>query len=244
MDNTNGETVAGGSNAAHSAVMNATATEGKIELLGKDIIKKDQDGIRKSLVKLDMSIHANAVQCLLHAKENGDTSLMRRLLVDIIDAKSGYRRQGLIAWMREFSPMELHGDVIKLTGMANGERKPFRIEEANKTAFTSLAGAREFVGERPVFRDNITSAVERAVKQYKAAVENTVVEPGQPAKPKDPTKPFLSALHMDKLEDGFAKIEGIVNDLNAIPDATKEVYDAQQQLKKAEMANEAAKADA
>lgn len=231
-----------GAQSAHLAVVKASATEGKITLLGKDVIKRDQDGIRRSMVKLDASVHANAVQCLLHAEATGDTSLMRRLLVDIIDAKSGYRRQGLIAWMREFSPMELSGDVIKLTGTINGERKPFRVDEANKTAFTELAGAREFVGERPVFRDNITSQVERAVKAYRAAAENTLVEPGKSARPKDAKKPFLSALHMDKLEDGFAKIEGIVAEINALPDSTKDVYDANAQLEKATAAQKAAEA--
>ena len=136
--------------------------------------------------------------------------------------------------------MELHKDIIKLTGLLNGERKPFRVEEANKTAFTSLTSAQEFVGERPLFRDNIVGAVERAVKAYKAAVENTLVEPGQPAKPKDAKKPFLSALHMDKMEDGMSKIEGITAELNALPDSTKDVYDANVQLQKAQAAQEAA----
>lgn len=234
------QAVVEGTNGAHAAVVEASATDGAITLLDKEVIKKDQDGIRRSLIKLDASIHANAVQCLLHAQKHNDTSLFRRLLVDIVDAKSGYRRQGLIAWMREFSPMELHGDVIKLTGMIDGERKPFRVTEANKTPFTDLKSAQEFVGERPVFRDNLTSQVDRAVKAYKAAVENTIVEPGKPARAKDPKKPFINALHMDKLEDGFAKIGGIINELNALPDSTKDVYDARVQMQKAEAAQKAA----
>jgi hypothetical protein len=81
-------------------------TDIALVLLEKGAIKSDQDGIRVSLKDLDKRIHMNAVQCLLHAEKHGDTSLMRRLLVDIIDAKSGYRRQGIIAWMKEFSPTE------------------------------------------------------------------------------------------------------------------------------------------
>lgn len=205
-------------------------------LLGKDTIKKDQDSIRANLLHLDSQIHANAVQCLLHAEKHGDTSLMRRLLVDIIDAKSGYRRQGIIAWMREFSPMELSGDVIKLTGTLNGEPRPFRCELANLTPFTELSSAKEFVAERPVFRDNVTSMVDRAVKAYRSAVENTIVTPGQAPKPKDPKKPFFNGIHLDKMEDAFAKIEGIMTELTANPDATKDVYDARQALAKAETA--------
>ena len=45
-----------GANGAHMAVIEASATDGKITLLDKEIIKKDQDGIRTSLVKLDASI--------------------------------------------------------------------------------------------------------------------------------------------------------------------------------------------
>lgn len=239
MPNNNGAHIEGGAQGAHAAVIDAAVAE-TLKLLDKEVIKKDQDGIRRSLVKLDASIHANAVQCLLHAEKHNDTSLFRRLLVDIVDAKSGYRRQGLIAWMRKFSPMELHGDVIKLTGTIDGVRKPFRCEEANKTAFTDLKEADEQVGERPVFRDNITGAVERAVKAYKAAVENTLIVPGKPAVAKDPKKPFLNALHMDKLEDGMAKIGLIAAELNALPDSTKDVYDARVQMQKAEAAQEAA----
>lgn len=220
---------------AVSEVIKASAVTGVPTLLGKEVIKKDQDGIRVNLVQLDGQIHANAVQCLLHAEKHGDTSLMRRLLVDIIDAKSGYRRQGIIAWMREFSPMELSGDVIKLSGTLNGEPRPFRCEQANLTPFTELSSAKEFVVERPVFRDNLTSQVDRAVKAYRNAVENTVISPGQAPKPKDPKKPFFNGLHLDKMEDAFAKIEGIMTELSALPDATKDVYDARQALAKAEL---------
>lgn len=221
--------------AAHKAVVNASAVEGLPILQTPLVIKKDQDGIRVSLVKLDASIHANAVQCLLHAEKHGDTSLMRRLLVDIIDAKSGYRRQGVIAWMREFSPMELKGDVITLSGMINGEKRPFRCEDANKTPFTQLASAREMVPLRPIFKDNLTSKVDRATREFKAAVENTLLTPGQEPKPKEAGKPFYNGIHLDKMEDGFAKIEGILAEMNSWNDSTKEVFVAREGLKKAEL---------
>lgn len=216
------------------------AAVAKLTLMASGDVKKQQDGIRVSLVKLDAAIHENAVQCLLHAEKHGDTSLMRRLLVEIVDAKSGYRRQGIIAWMREFSPMELKGDVIQLTGTINGERRPFRVEEANATPFTELAGAKEMVGERPIFRDNLTSQIDRAIRNYRAAVENTVIEPGKPPRAKDPKKPFYDGIHLDKIEAGFDKMEAVLAEITAFPDATKDVYDARTQLKKAELLNETA----
>lgn len=218
-----------------SEVVLATAVEGLPALLEKAVIKKDQDGIRVSLIKLDARIHANAVQCLLHAEKHGDTSLMRRLLVDIVDAKSGYRRQGLIAWMRQFSPMELKGDNITLSGTIDGERRSFKIEEANKTPFTSLASAREMLATRPVFKDNLTSKMERAIKEYRAAVENTILEPGQPPKPKDIKKPFYNGIHLDKMESFFDTVEGQLSEVLSWNDSTKDVFVAREQLAKAEL---------
>lgn len=223
-------------------VAKSVAVEGLPSLLEKSVIKKDQDGIRTSLIKLDARIHANAVQCLLHAEKHGDTSLMRRLLVDIVDSKSGYRRQGLIAWMREFSPMELKGDNITLSGVVNGERRPFRVEEANKTPFTSLASAREMVQSRPIFKDNLTSKVERAIKEYRAAIENTLITPGQPPAPKDPSKPFYDGINMDKMDLFFDKLDGDLNEVLSWQDGTKDVRVARDALRKAEIeAAEAAK---
>lgn len=219
-----------------SEVVTASAVVGLPDLLDKLAIKKDQDGIRKSIVKIDVAIHANAVQCLMHAEKHGDTSLMRRLLVDIIDAKSGYRRQGVIAWMREFSPMELSGDVIKLTGTINGERRPWRIEEANKTHFTSLASARELVPMRPVFKDNLTSKMERAIKEYRAAIDNTLIVQGQPPKPKDVKKPFYDGIHLDKMDNAFDKIEAELNALASWNDSTKDARTAQETVVKANLA--------
>lgn len=216
-------------------VVKSTAVEGMPHLLEKAVIKKDQDGIRVSLVKLDGRIHANAVQCLLHADKHGDTSLMRRLLVDIVDAKSGYRRQGLIAWMRQFSPMELKGDNITLSGTIDGERRPFKIEEANKTPFTSLASAREMLAMRPVFKDNLTSKMERAIKEYRAAVENTIIEPGKPPAPKDVKKPFYDGIHLDKMEQFFDTVEGQLSEVLSWADSTKDIYTARDALKKAEL---------
>lgn len=204
-------------------------------LLEKSVIKADQDGIRSSIIKIDAAIHSNAVQCLMHAEKHGDTSLMRRLLVDIIDAKSGYRRQGVVAWMREFSPMELVGDVIKLTGTINGERRPWQIEKANETHFTSLASAREMVPMKPVFKDNLTSKVERASKEYRAAIENTLIVPGQKPVPKDAKKPFYDGIHLDKMDEAFDKIEAILADVQSWNDSTKDARGAAETLKKAEL---------
>lgn len=210
------------------------------KLLGVTVIKTDQDGIKSDLGSMDARIHANAVQCLMHAEKHGDTSLMRRLLVDIVDAKSGYRRQGLIAWMKEFSPMRLEGDNIKLNGMKDGAKQPFNLERAHLTFFADLSSAREMVPLRPIFRDGLTSKLERAVKEYKDAVANTIIEPGQAPRPKVVGKPFYQGERMDKIEASFDKITGIVAEITAWRDPSKDIFSAEQALLKARLESDQA----
>lgn len=205
-------------------------------LWDKETIKTDQNAIRISLVKLDAAIHQNAVQCMLHAEKHGDTSLMRRLLVDIVDAKSGYRRQGIIAWMKEFSPMRLNGDVINLSGMDGEVRQAFRCDLANKTPFTSLASAAERVVFKPIYKDNLTANIARAVKQYKEAIANTKIVPGSAPVPIDAKKPFYDGIHLDKMETGFDQIEKIVGEFFSFGDDTKVAREAHEKQRAAELA--------
>lgn len=203
------------------------------ELLSPAEIKKDQDGIRRTLTKLDAQIHANAIQCMLHCEKHRDTSLMRRLLVDIIDAKSGYRRQGLIAWMRQYSPMELSGDTINLSGMKDGKERPFDVQKAAETPFWSLT--REIAVVRPIYQESVLNKIEAAVREFKKAYENT----GEDGKPKDASKPFYDGTHLDKVVDFFEQVEKLKGTIPA--DATREVRQAQETLRMAEAKEAAAK---
>lgn len=220
----------------------------------KAAIKTDQDGIKLDLSKLDVRIQNNHMQCLMHASLHGDTSLERRLLIDIIDEKSGYRRKGLIAHMRLFTPMELSGEVINLSGVvttswvaqiiklapegfqppALGEKRPFLLELALQHPFTSLDVAREMVPYKPVFKDTILSRIEAAQRAYKAAIANTVIVAGEPPKPIDPSKAFYDGIHLDKMDAAFDNIEAIMADVESWKDETKVVREAREQAKKAE----------
>lgn len=213
-----------------AALAISASIEGQLpELMGKDVIKQDQDqNIRVPLMKLDTAIHANAVQCLLHAQKHGDTSLMRRLLVDIVDDKSGYRRQGLIAWMRRFSPMELHQDVIKLTGSVNGVPIPWDILTASRTTFRDIPEFAEQIVLKPTYKGGYVGQLERAIKAYQASVENTVVTNGE-AKPIDPKKPFYSGLYLDKMDAIFDEIRASVNKFETFNDDTADVAAARKQ---------------
>jgi hypothetical protein len=194
-------------------------------LLAKDAIKKDQDAIKHSLTKLDKSIHDNAVQCMMHAEKHGDTSLMRRLLVEVVDAKSGYRRQGLINWMRKHSPMELSKDTINLTGTdAQGNRRPFKVEEANATPFWNDTDNREMV-VRPVFQDNLVSKFKAGLSEFAKAKANTLN-----GKPIDPSKPFYDGKAVDEVDDILTQIQGLVDKLPQ--DSTREVRLAQNEIRR------------
>ena len=217
-------------------VVAATVAAIALVLQSKDVIKADQDVIKSNLTKLDMAIHNNAVQCMLHAEKHGDTSLMRRLLVEVIDTKTGYRRQGLINWMRKFSPMELKGDIINLSGVdLKGEKRPFLVEKANETPFWSDSDNREMVA-KPVFRSNLMSKINSSIKEFRAAIANT--SNGQPI---DTTKPFFDCIYTDEVSAFFDELETKANELQTKkPDKTNEVRKAQNDLAEALAANKVA----
>ncbi len=216
-------------------------------LLDKEVIKTDQDKIRKSIISLDKSVHDNGVQCLMHAEKHGDTSLMRRLIVEILGvrtATTGYRTQGFINWMRKFSPMELKGDTINLSGIMTeagklamikqfpdidqallvvGEKRPFLVELANKTFFASDRDNDEQV-LKPVYTETLVSPVLAFSKKVTDAMENTVN-----GKPVDASKYFFDGIHGDALMNAATQIAAIVN---ALPkDSTLEVRKVQARLK-------------
>lgn len=201
----------------------------KLVLMDKDAIKADQDGIRKTVLSLDMNVHGNAVQCLMHAEKHGDTSLMTRLLVDILDERTGYNRRGLIRWMREFSPMELNGKKITLTGVDDaGNRRPFRVEQANNTPFYSSEALNQ-QSVKPVFQDTLLSKFDTMVKEFQTSWENTVVVNGVPSAI-DNKKPFYNGTNSAQILDFIQKGKAMRDEINS--DDSREIYLAKQRLAK------------
>jgi hypothetical protein len=193
----------------------------------------EQDVIRADLKTLDARVHANAVQCLIHASIHRDTSLMRRLLVDTIPENGhGYRRQGLIAWMKMFSPMELgktNGQyVIKLSGVdKDGQELPFQIDKANMTKFWNLTT--EIAMLKPQYRDSLFSRITGAANQFRNALENT----DEFGKPKDPKKAFYSGLHRQEMQEFFDMIDAqTVAFVEKFPDDTLEVEKFKENMRK------------
>lgn len=213
------------------------ANKSLLVLMDKETIKQGQDKIRKHIMSLDMDVHANAVQCLMHAEKHGDTSLMARLLVDILDEKTGYNRRGLIRWMRAFSPMELVGKKITLTGLdADGKKRPFLLEKANNTPFYSTEELNQ-QSVKPIFQDTLLSKFDTMVREFEAAWSNT-----QNGKAIDPNKPFYNGINGTKVLDFIEKGKQLRQTIGE--DATRDVYLNQQKLKQAEALVESEKASA
>lgn len=205
-----------------------------IIVMSKDEVKSVQDRIKSALNGIDADIHGNAVQCLIHAEKHGDTSLMRRLLVEIVGRDSGYRRQGLIAWMRTYSPMELKGDTINLSGKdpETGEKRPFKIEAANANPFRSDTRFKEVV---PFFQQGLTNKLDAGVKEFKRAIANT----GPDGKAIDPSKPFYAGVDTAKVISLVDEIEKIRAQMPE--DNTREVVLAARQLREVAGSEEAAR---
>jgi hypothetical protein len=224
-----------------------------ISVLGKDAIKSDQDGIKTTLQGLDKRIHENAVQCLIHAEIHGDTSLMRRLLVDSIGELTGYRRQGLINWMRKFSPMELTKDNINLSGVIDeasikalvkkfpddlneamftvGGKRPFLVKQANETPFWTDSDNAERVA-KPVYRDNLTNKLDQAISEFEKALQNTLVT-GTKVSPIDATKPYYDGVQLDKATEFFQSLKlNVTAFKQSYKDSTREVRVAQDTLRR------------
>ncbi len=202
--------------------MNAIVESKLPKLLSADEIKLDQDSIKKTLTALDQQIHLNAVQCLMHCEKHRDTSLMVRLLVEIIDADTtGYRRQGLIAWMKYFSPMRLSGKTINMSGKGDDEKEqPFNLEAALKTPFWQLTRETPNV-LRPMYQQGVIGAINKAIKDFEEAVANT--KDGQPI---DKERPFFKGKNSAVLINFATEVKKLEAIIPA--DSTKDIDKAQQ----------------
>jgi len=188
-----------------------------------DEIKADQDTIKVNLTALDEMIHANMVQCLMHCAKHRDTSLMVRLMLEVVDGdNSGYRRQGMIAWMKYFSPMRLSGKTIKLTGKDDktGKEQSFNLEDAARTPFWKLTreGAPIL---RPIYQDGPLGAINRAIRDFQKAVANT----NDKGLPIDESKPFYDGKNVETMSQFMVEVKKLEA---VIPvDDTKDVRTAQ-----------------
>lgn len=142
-----------------------------ISILSKDKVQASIKSIALRGKNFDTDVHNTAVQCLLHAKQHGDVSLMAKLVT--VMPKSS-RQLALIEWVNTFSPIVLRrnpktkmfeGKLVKGYTDAN-----FKIDEANNTAFYDLTSEREptqYTSDTFIRRlEGMIKAIERASENY------------------------------------------------------------------------------
>lgn len=95
---------------------------------------------------IDTETHRAAMDCLAHAADTGDYTLIARLLGDV-KTKGGEefgkgvrsRRLALIEWMTAFSPIRISGDgVIGMLKEGAKTYKPFNLEGAEACPFYAM----------------------------------------------------------------------------------------------------------
>jgi len=115
---------------------------------------------------------------------------------------------------------------MKLSGTINGEPIPWDIKTANVTPFTSIPDFAEKVQWKPVFKPGLVGQIERALKKYKSAVENTEIENGKVVGPKDASKEYYNGLYLDKMDAIFDEIATATKKFETFADDTAEVMAA------------------
>ena len=85
--------------------------------------------------KLQDRIHSVAMECIEHAKVNGDATLFQRLYNDL---PTGQRKEALKIWGAKYTPIRIteQGRTVKLAGKK--DNREWLIEEANANPYHTL----------------------------------------------------------------------------------------------------------
>lgn len=104
-----------------------------VEMLAKKQVVSMIKRVATNSRKLNELIHDTAVQCMLHAQQHGDCTLMDNLVKSL---HRGARVKALRIWVEDFSPIRWNGD--DKVGILNEKAKtytPYQIEEAQAKPF-------------------------------------------------------------------------------------------------------------
>ena len=115
-------------------------------------------------------------------------------------------------------PHRLDADVLA-DGAQGGQYHPQRHHRRSTPSLqdrggeqdwvTSLASAREQLAFKPVFKDSLTSKMERAIQGISGGRrEHSHGAPANSPSPRTPKKPFYNGIHLDKMESFFDTVEG------------------------------------
>lgn len=96
-------------------------------------VSKSIASIAKRSKQLTSDIHNVGVQCLAHAREHGDITLIDRLYKALGSANAP---EAFKAWVKEYSPVTWNGDgEVKLIPSTNKMFKPFDLDGANSNPY-------------------------------------------------------------------------------------------------------------
>ena len=116
------------------------------KLLAAVQINQQIKTLAKDMSSIDVRVHALAVQCIMHAQEHGDVTLMQRLYQSLpnpgnkakgVKGTGGYLVQGLTTWLRMYTPIRASAPDWKLKDKRTDA--DWKIQEAIEHPFWTLA---------------------------------------------------------------------------------------------------------
>lgn len=132
--------------------------------------------VGKTLQDANEYIHETAMMILRHAAEHGDGSRAQHL---VVACPKSFRRQALVAWFTEFSPIVTRAnpadDYVDSKSWKKEDKKyrPFNVAAADKLPFYKMA---EMAPEPAMVQrwgaDDIFRRLESLIKQIKRKEEN------------------------------------------------------------------------
>lgn len=148
------------------------------------------DKVTKNLVTLDADVHEAVCQTVAHVEKHGDWTLLKRLMAGL--KASGYRFQGVVAFIGAYSPVRFPADksdpvgfTVKVLKPGDDGYKPFDVPAMWSTDWRALNITEERVG-KAVYADDITKNIMAAQGRFLKLVENTNPD----GTPRDDTKPY------------------------------------------------------
>lgn len=108
-----------------------------VKLMSASNVRKSIDANTRMIAVGLVGLHADMVQCMLHAEKHGDITLAQYLMQQVRDNCKGVVVAGIAQWFAKFSPIKLTSKdgVVQAELLKEGDKgfKPFNSGEAETT---------------------------------------------------------------------------------------------------------------
>lgn len=108
-----------------------------VKLMSAANVRKSIDTNTRMIAVGLVGLHADMVQCMLHAEKHGDITLAQYLMQQVRDNCKGVVVAGIAQWFAKFSPIKLTSQdgVVNAELLKEGDKgyKPFNSAEAETT---------------------------------------------------------------------------------------------------------------